>query len=67
LDEKTYQLQNKVWNSEVRDHRRVLIPKRREGNEQEVHGGDRKSMGDSKLFVTGSAGSEPPSVKAKPH
>ena len=59
MDENTYQLQNKVWNREVRDHRRALIPKRREGNEWEVRERDRKSVGDSKLYVTGLAGLEP--------
>ena len=49
-DEKTYQMQNKVWNSKVTDHRRALITKRKEGNEWEVRGGEGKSVGDSKLF-----------------
>ena len=37
----------------------MSIPKRREGNEREARGGERKSVGDSKLYVTGLASLEP--------
>jgi len=52
-------MQNKVWNSEVTDCRRASITKRKEGNKWEVHGGEGKSMGDSKLFSTSWASLEP--------
>ena len=59
LNQRIYQLQHKVRKSRLRDHRGVSIPKRREGREWEARGGDKKSVGERKLFLNGSAGSEP--------